>query len=101
MRFVATSIDIPAAGTQVQLSSNANFAAKDRILWISFKARLDFIYIGDADVSSTDGFELAAADDPLIFDFRLGDKPGSVTADSFWVDADTNGDDVDVAAIIF
>ena len=99
MRFVGTTIDIPAAGTRVQLSSNADFAAGDRILWISFKARLDMIYVGGSAVASTRGFELAAADDPLIYDFRPGPN-GSITADQFWVDADTNGDDVDVAAIL-
>lgn len=98
MRLVGTSIDIPATGTQIQLTSNANFTAGDKILWIQFKARADTIFVGLSGVSSTDGFAL---ENNETLEFKPGEFGGSINAADFWVDADTNGDDVDVAALIF
>jgi len=97
MRFVGTSIDIPTAGTQIQLTSNANFTTGDRILWIQFKARADSIFVGTSAVSSTDGFAL---ENNEVLEFKPGEFGGSIEASTLWVDADTNGDDVDVAALL-
>ena len=83
--------DVSSAGTAVQIKNT-----KDRVLWIKFSApagNSGVTYVGESDVSSSNGYPLGAAGDvdaQLELDFR----PGSVSADTFYVDAASSGDDV-------
>lgn len=92
MRYLAGTTDIPTAGTRVQIRNT-----KDRVLWLRVVSRNTTVYFGASTVSSTVGRRLAA-DVSLELDF--GAQRGSVPADTFYVDASTNGHDVDWEMII-
>ena len=105
MRIHVGTMNVPTAGTRVQLSSHTGIKATDRVLWLHFSPREDNtgeIFVGMSDVSSTQGFELDPGGankqkDKLIMDFRgVG---GSVPAGDIWFDADTNANKVDFALI--
>lgn len=97
MRFDANSVDIPSAGTRVQVSNTT-----DKVAWIQFRARdanTGSIYVGIGDVSSSNGYELGAGggrDAVLTLDFR----PDSILFNVFYVDAATDGEDVDYSVIL-
>jgi hypothetical protein len=99
MRFDSGSVNIPSAGTAVQVSNT-----RHKVLWIKFKAlaaNTGLTFVGLSDVSSSNGYELGAGGDidgELELDFRLG-APGSVGFNVFYVDAAENGEDVTWAAI--
>jgi hypothetical protein len=89
-RFDTGTTDVPSAGTAVQLSNTL-----DRVIWIRVSARTGIsgaVYFGRSDVSSSNGYELSA-NDHLEIDFR----PGSEAFNVFYVDASTNGNDLDWA----
>ena len=93
MRFDAGTTDVPSAGTAVQLSNSV-----DRVVWIRVSARTGIsgtLYFGRSDVSSSNGFELSA-NDHLEIDLR----PGSEAFSAFYVDASTNGNDLDWAVLL-
>tara|TARA_R110000744_G_C19170065_1_gene541494 strand:- start:217 stop:504 length:288 start_codon:yes stop_codon:yes gene_type:complete len=93
MRFDAGTTDVPSAGTAVQLSNSV-----DRVVWIRVSARTGIsgtLYFGRSDVSSSNGFELSA-NDFLEIDLR----PGSEAFSAFYVDASTNGNDLDWAVLL-
>jgi len=92
-RFDTGTTDVPSAGTAVQLSNTL-----DRVIWIRVSARTGIsgaVYFGRSDVSSSNGYELSA-NDHLEIDFR----PGSEAFSAFYVDASTNGNDLDWAVIL-
>lgn len=97
MRIVSAVTDVPSAATAVRILNT-----KDKIGWIRFTAptaNTGLTYVGDSTVSATKGYVLGAAggvDASIELDFR----PGTVTADTLWIDAATNGDDVSWLAII-
>ena len=94
--FIADSTDVPAAGTRVQINNTAR-----KCYYIIFKARsgnTGAVYIGGSAVSAADGYALLVGDTPLALNFK--DAGGSCPMSDFWVDAATNGNDVDWAAII-
>tara|TARA_R100000306_G_scaffold15026_1_gene18907 strand:+ start:242 stop:529 length:288 start_codon:yes stop_codon:yes gene_type:complete len=93
MRFDTGTTDVPGAGTRVQISNTT-----DRILWIKVSARTGIsgaLYFGRSDVAAANGYELSA-NDSLEMDFR----PGSEAFSAFYVDASTNGNDLDWAVIL-
>ena len=93
MRFDAGTTDVPSAGTAVQLSNSV-----DRVVWFRVSARTGIsgtVYFGRSDVSSSNGFELSA-NDYLEIDLR----PGSEAFSAFYVDASTNGNDLDWAVLL-
>jgi hypothetical protein len=93
MRFDTGTTDVPGAGTRVQISNTT-----DRILWIKVSARTGIsgaLYFGRSDVAAANGYELSA-NDSLEIDFR----PGSEAFSAFYVDASTNGNDLDWAVIL-
>ena len=93
MRFDTGTTDVPGAGTRVQISNTT-----DRILWIKVSARTGISgarYFGRSDVAAANGYELSA-NDSLEMDFR----PGSEAFSAFYVDASTNGNDLDWAVIL-
>jgi hypothetical protein len=94
MRFDSGTTDIPTAGTRVQIS-NTNDAVKA----IEVRARVGNAgntYFGVSDVSSTNGRELEPG---ATASLDFGD--GSVKFSVFYVDAATNGDDVDWMVILW
>jgi hypothetical protein len=105
MRLVIGSVNIGTATTRVQVNNKA-----DRVYWIQFKANegnSGHVFVGDSTVSATNGWSLdvPGANRPtgeVTFNFRGSEKgahvQGSVPFSYFYVDAATNGDDVDYAA---
>ena len=94
MRFLAGTTDIPNAGTRVQISNTA-----DKVKTIAVRGRVGNtgnVYFGVSDVASTTGWELEPGDYKSV-DFGEGSVPLSV----FFVDAATNGDDVDWAVVLY
>ena len=93
MRFDAGTTDVPSAGTAVQLSNSV-----DRVVWIRVSARTGIsvaVYFGRSDVAAASGYELSA-NDFLEIDLR----PGSEAFSAFYVDASTNGNDLDWAVLL-
>ena len=93
--FISDSTDVPTAGTRVQINNTARMCR-----YIIFKARsgnTGAVYIGGSTVSAADGYSLLAAE-TLALNFK--DAGGSCPMSDFWVDAATNGNDVDWAAIL-
>lgn len=104
MRYDSRTVDIPAAGTRVQVLNQV-----DRALWIRFTARngnVGGVYIGDSNVSATRGRELRppteASTDGMntTTEYNPGVYGGSLKMNTFWVDSDTNGNDVDWEALL-
>ena len=82
---------MPNAGSEVQLLNT-----KDKVIWIKFTAptaNSGLTYVGDSAVSATNGYVLGAAGgaDATV---ELSFSPGSITMDTFYIDAASNGDDV-------
>ena len=102
MRVDCVTVNVPTAGTRVQLHTGGSLNSKDKIMWARFKGRPNntgTVYVGVADVSATNGFSLENNDDAgITFAFR--DYGGSVEAQDFWLDAATNNDKVEVALIL-
>ena len=93
MRFDTGTTDVPGAGTRVQIRNTT-----DRVLWIRVSARTGIsgaLYFGRSDVAAANGYE-RSANDYLEMDFR----PGSEAFSAFYVDASTNGNDLDWAVIL-
>ena len=93
--FISDSTDVPTAGTRVQINNTARMCR-----YIIFKGRTGntgAVYIGGSGVSAADGYSLLAAE-TLVLD--LAAAGGSCPMSDFWVDAATNGNDVDWAAIL-
>ena len=93
MRFDAGTTDVPSAGTAVQIS-NTN----DRVKAIEAHAlsgNTGSIFFGVADVSATNGRELAPGE---AVAYSFGE--GSVLFSAFYVDAATSGDDLNWVVIL-
>lgn len=102
MRVDAFTVNVPTAGTRVQLHTGGGLNLRDKILWVRFRGRplnTGTVYVGISDVAATNGWSLENGDDAgLTLDFRA--YGGSVEAQDFWVDAATNADKVEVAVIL-
>lgn len=102
MRFIAGSITITTADTELPLSTHASIATADKVLWAVFKskpANTGITFVGVTGMTGTDGFELLAAgsETPPI-PFR--DFGGSVRANSIFFNTATNGDIIDFLVIL-
>ena len=102
MRLDIGNTDVPTAGTRVQLSSDGELNADDRVLWARFKGlptNTGTVYVGIDDVSATHGWPLEKTDTVgLLLPFR--DYQGAIKAGDIYFDAGTNGDDVNWALIL-
>tara|TARA_R100000306_G_C4358443_1_gene134008 strand:- start:818 stop:1120 length:303 start_codon:yes stop_codon:yes gene_type:complete len=97
-RVLADSVDVPTAGTRVQIS-----ATPEVVLVITFKARAGNsgkVYIGDSTVAAAVGFELAGGTEIMLNPSLVAARDTSVLLSDFYVDAATNGDDVDFIALV-
>ena len=96
MRFITGTTDVATAGTEQRIRNTA-----ERVLSASFKGRpanIGNVFIGfDTTITSTNGWTLAPGN-TLAIDFAV--LGGSVLANTFYVDAATNGDDVDWILVI-
>ena len=102
MRLDCLTVNVPTAGTRVQLDVGGGLNAVDKILWLRAKGRPNntgTAYVGISDVSATNGYSLENNDDVgLTLDFRgLG---GRIQASDVWVDAATNADKVEFALLL-
>lgn len=99
MRFAAGSTDVATAGTQVQLSNT-----RDKVIWAQLSAPASnsgLTFVGGPDVSSSNGYTLGASggiDATIVL--NPGEFGGSFEFSSIWVDAATNGDNVDWVVIL-
>lgn len=107
MLFDARTIDIPTAGTRVQVLNDPR-----RVRWIRFTARAantGAVFVGDSNVSSsrgralyppvtanTMGLNTTTEYGPGMFGSRVDGAPGGIVMSTFYVDTATNGNDVDV-----
>ncbi len=90
--------DIPAAGTQIQLGAALTLTAR-RIVEISIRsdpANGGLVYIGDLDVSLTNGYFLQPGEEKVI-DYR----PGSEQLGYWWADVEISGNNVMWIAVFF
>ena len=106
MRLFMGTTDVPTATTRVALSTDAKLSATDRIVWARFSSRegnTGEVYVGNSDVSATDGIELEPEGTDLhksVLEINPGAQGGTVPVGDIWFDADTNGNDVDWALLI-
>jgi hypothetical protein len=105
LRFDAITLDIATSGTEVRLSSDAGIDALARVLWIKCQARdgnTGAIYVGIADVATSNGFELTPRNTQgaaTVLEVPFALLGGSVAAGDIYFDAANNGDDVDVSIV--
>lgn len=95
MPFDAGTTDVPTAGVRVQISNT-----KDKVLSIMVAAPTGNgggVAFGRADVSMTNGLTLLPGDS---FTADFGQYGRSVLFEVFYVDAATNGNDVEWAVIL-
>ena len=95
MRIDSGVTNVPSAGTAVQISNITN-----RVKEVTFKAlagNSGLAYVGEIDVSASNGFELSAGN---VVTHNFGEFGGSVPANVFYVDAATNGDKVSWSMIL-
>lgn len=91
----AGTTTVSTAGSEQQISNTAN-----RVLWIKAKAlaaNSGIAYLGDSDISATNGYELSAGNE-IELDYRK--YGGSVEFSSIYVDVATNGDKVCWAVVL-
>ena len=89
MRVDVGVTTISSAGTRVQLNNVTN-----RVKFVRVKAlagNSGLAYIGISDVAATVGYELSAGNE---HELDFGEFGGSVPANIFYADADTNGDKI-------
>lgn len=87
--------NVPSAGTAVRVSNITN-----RVRYVEFKAlagNSGLAYVGESDVSASNGFELSAGNTKIM---NFGEHGGSVFAHDFYVDVATNNDKVSWSMIL-
>ena len=102
MRIDMGTVTVASAGTARQLSAgmsaSASVRARSRVLWIEIHPRSDNTgaksYFGRSNVSSTYGREILKG---VGEKFTFGTERVSLTElfNTFYVDSDTNGDEID------
>lgn len=98
MRFDSDIVDVPTAGTAVQVLNS-----RDKVIRIKFTAptaNTGLTYVGLSDVSATNGYPLGAAGGVDATTDWIDFSPGSVEMSIFYIDAATNGDDVAWVAVL-
>jgi len=93
-------VDVPAAGTRVRLTTSTTPCK-----WLRFRnveGNTGETYVGGASVASTTGWTLWAGVDSVDSTLTLdpGAYGGTLDLKDFYVDAATNGDDVEYFAIV-
>ena len=89
MRVDSGVTNVGTAGTAVQVSNVTNRGKQ-----VEFKAlagNSGLVYVGESDVSASNGFELSAGNTKT---FNFGEFGGSVPANVWYVDAASNNDKV-------
>ena len=81
--FTADQVDVPSAGTAVQLSATS--VPIESVIIKALAGNSGMIYVGGSDVDSSNGFELDAGES-MAFDFN--------DLSEIWVDTSNSGDDV-------
>ena len=99
-RPISDSVDVPNATTRVQIST-----LRERVLTITFRGRKGNsgnVYVGDNTVAAAAGFELTPGDsitmDPS--QAQVNDSRVTILLSDFYVDAASNGDDVDYMSLV-
>ena len=89
MRIDSGITNVGTAGTAVQIANVTN-----RVKHVEFKAlagNSGLAYVGESDVSASNGFELSAG---ITKTLNFGEFGGSVPANVFYVDVASNNDKV-------
>jgi hypothetical protein len=89
MRVDQGITNVPSNGTAVQVANATN-----RVKFVKFRAltgNSDMVYVGVSDVSASLGYELDGGNE---LELNFGEFGGSVPANVFYVDAETNNDKV-------
>ena len=98
LRFVTMAeLDIPTAGTAVQVSASA--IPVSTVIFQADPANTGAVYVGDSAVAATRGIVLNPGDITSISADRLGQTGQELRLSDFYVDAATNGNDVRVSYI--
>lgn len=95
MRVDSGITNVGTAGTAVQVSN-----VTSRVKYVEFKAlaaNSGLSYVGESDVSASNGFELSAGNTKVM---NFGEFGGSVPANVFYVDVATNNDKVSWSMIL-
>jgi hypothetical protein len=93
--FYPFTTDVASAGTRAQISDSSRKVLK---VWVKpHEGNSGVTYFGDVTVSATvGGWSMSTTEEGQMFDFSLAPP----TLDSFYVDAATNGDDVDTIFLL-
>ena len=95
MRVDSGVTNVSSAGTAVQLSNVTNRVK--RIVFKALAGNSGLAYVGESDVSASNGFELSAGNTLTL---NFGEFGGSVPASIFYCAAATNGDKVSWSMIL-
>lgn len=95
--FTVADLDIPTAGTRVQLSATATPVSA---VIIQAKAtNSGLIFVGDSSVSATRGISLAAGKALSLTCEEMAAEGEEFFLSDIYVDAATNGDDVKISYV--
>ncbi len=86
---------VSTSGGEQKLSNTTS-----RVRWIKVKAlaaNSGIVYFGDSGVTTTNGYELSAGNS---LEINFADVGGSVTFNTLYVDAATNGDKLSWIALV-
>ncbi len=98
MRFDSDIVTVGAAGTAVQILNSTNRVTK--IKFTAPTANTGLTYVGNSDVSATNGYVLGASGGIDATTDWIDFSPGSIALSTFYVDAATNDDTVAWVAVI-
>ncbi len=89
MRVDSGTTNVGTAGTAVQVSNVTNRVK--RVMFKALAGNSGLAYVGESDVSASNGFELSAGNTITL---NFGEFGGSVPGNVFYVDAASNNDKV-------
>ncbi len=95
--FTVADLDIPTAGTRVQLSATATPVTT--VIIQAKASNTGLVFVGDASVAAGQGISLAAGKAIALNADDFGEGAGEFLLSDIYVDAATNGDDVKVSYI--
>lgn len=93
--FTQASVNIPTAGTRVQIS--ASETPIDSVVIQAQASNTGLVWVGDSDVAANRGIELSPGQAITLTAETIGKAGDEYILSDVWVDTATNGNDVNVA----
>jgi hypothetical protein len=98
--FQSFKIDIPTAGTRVALSATITTGFLHGLRIKASTANTGLVFIGGSNVSSANGYSLAAGVEMNIGDGTDGTSAMAIDPTGVFFDTATNGNDVEIFVLV-